>query len=255
MLFRSLLFSIFNKEDFYRTRRHQEEQKAADSNETLFPRTMAAFGALSEGTKELFAGAVREFKGERPHSPPVQKRNNNEAIPTEKEEQCIHRRQQLWNEACSSELPLTVRFRAGVTAAAVGVQELFEGGKRELHGNSTQESEQTMNNPHHEPAEQGADFDVKENEDLNSPPSYLEASGNKNTTIDLTKDEVLEDFHLDREYVLQKQRQQHTEAAFDPERPLTERFKEGGSAFSTATKEFWEGAKREWRHNKASREN
>lgn len=202
-------------------------------------------------------------------------------------------RQQLWEQAADGHLTLARRTKAGTGAFVAGARELFEGGKKEFENkkkernNKKNENKERMqeepNNsvpnttetpkkdPPTNPDDEMPEFpDVPETNHetrkskadapVECPPAYEEACNQNHsthpegTTINLDKDDVMKDFHLNKETEYMRQRRQQTSVARDTTLPLSERMKAGGSAFISATKEMSEGCRREFR-DKNKKEN
>merc|ERR1711879_90921 len=93
-----------------------------------------------------------------------------------------------------------------------------------------------------------ADLDREENSEKSNSEVDLQGKNRRvevKESTDLGKDAVMEKFHKNRESDFQRKRKENTSLAYDPDLPLTERFKAGGKALYCATKELEEGTKRE----------
>jgi len=274
-----------NKEELYKTQRQTASQRVKDHNEPLAPRTKALFDVFTNGAKEFYEGGRREYNSKHKKSQDTSRdadhtfqedstaKTMEEA---EKERRLAEKRKQQWEEARDRQGTLTDRTKAGTAAIFTGTKELFTGGKRQLNNrkkhNATQN--ETVNsdkkeppiNPDdvssssaHENLSQASEPEQKEDNNTDDDTSRdvdlaNEAEEYRASTLHIGKDQVMHDFHKDREHKFQQQRKEKLATATDRELPLTERLKAGGSAVLSATKELSEGTRREMRSRKTEQQ-
>ena len=267
----------------HKNRRQQACHDVANSELPLGPRTKAFFNVIGEGTMEMVEGAKREFSSRQNNRNTEQNishnnHNNDHLNETDRninndhqentnysnEQYYTEKRRNLWNKAADPNLTLAMRTKAGTGAVFAGTMELFEGGKKEFNNRRNNDRNIPKSEVKSEPMETDEDLpnfippeverDNSNSINLDKPPSYATTfPENTKTTIELSKDDVMYDFHDAREREYMRQRQNHLASAKNSNLPFNERFKAGGAALVAATKEMSEGAKREFRETKKNK--